>query len=145
MPGFVWFCIVLIVVGLLTSKHKKILVQKSTMDKFQAEVEDEIVEQIKARMQTAQNTYYDLLGVPTHASPVQITAAYKKLIKKYHPDHNADKDAAEKFMKIMDAYELLRNKEKRSEYDKSLSKQYKKIFLNKNIPLKDVFFQRGCF
>lgn len=129
MAGFIWFCIVLIVVGLLTSKHKKSPSQKSTMEKFQAEVEDEIIEQIKARMQTAQNTYYDLLGVPTNASQAQITAAYKKLVKKYHPDHNSYKDAAEKFMKIMDAYELLRNKEKRAEYDSSLSKQYKKIFL----------------
>lgn len=129
MAGFVWFCIVLIVIGLLTSRHDKRLPQNLKQNAIQTKFDEKIIEQIKSRMSKAQSTYYDLLGVSANASQTEIKAAYKKLVKKYHPDHNTNKDATNQFMKIMDAYELLRNKEKRAEYDKSLSKQYKKIFL----------------
>lgn len=64
-------------------------------------------------------TYYEILGVKRNASSAEIKDAYKKLIKKYHPDlYNGDKDFAEKKAKEINvAYDVLSNEEKRKEYD----------------------------
>jgi len=52
--------------------------------------------------------YYEVLGVDKKASDADIKKAYRKLAKKYHPDlHPDDKDAAEKFSEINEAYEVL--------------------------------------
>lgn len=66
------------------------------------------------------NSYYDILGIPKDADPKQISGAYKKLAKKWHPDKNPDnqKEAEEKFKTISEAYEILSNPEKREIYDK---------------------------
>ncbi len=63
--------------------------------------------------------YYDVLGVDKNSDEKQIRKAYRKLAKKYHPDHNAgDKSAEEKFKEISEAYEVLSDSDKRSKYDK---------------------------
>jgi len=61
--------------------------------------------------------YYEILGVKRDASPDEIQKAFRKLARKYHPDVNKSKDAEEKFKKINEAYEVLKDPEKRSRYD----------------------------
>jgi curved DNA-binding protein len=62
--------------------------------------------------------YYKVLGVERKASEDQIKRAYRELAKKYHPDRNpGDKSAEEKFKSINEAYEVLKDPEKRKRYD----------------------------
>lgn len=63
--------------------------------------------------------YYDILGVDRNASQDEIKKAYRKLVKKYHPDHNPDEPEAEKkFKEISEAFEVLGDEEKRKQYDR---------------------------
>ena len=63
--------------------------------------------------------YYKVLDVSRTASQDEVAKSYKKLARKYHPDLNQDnKEAAEeKFKEINEAYEVLRDEEKRRMYD----------------------------
>lgn len=62
--------------------------------------------------------YYKLLGVDRKAKQEDISKAFKKLARKYHPDLNpGDKKAEEEFKKINEAYEVLKDPEKRKLYD----------------------------
>lgn len=66
----------------------------------------------------ANKDYYSILGVDKNASDDDIKSAYRKMAKKYHPDLNKDNpDAAEKFKEVNEAYEVLSDKQKRSNYD----------------------------
>lgn len=63
--------------------------------------------------------FYEILGIPKDASEDQIKSAYKKLAIKYHPDKNpGDKAAEEKFKEAAEAYDVLRDGEKRAQYDR---------------------------
>ena len=61
--------------------------------------------------------YYAILGVARDASADDIKAAYRKLARKYHPDVSKERDAEEKFKEVSEAYETLRDAEKRAAYD----------------------------
>jgi molecular chaperone DnaJ len=61
--------------------------------------------------------YYDILGVNKSASTEDIKSAYRKLAKKYHPDINKEAGAEAKFKKVSEAYEVLSDSKKRSNYD----------------------------
>lgn len=69
-------------------------------------------------MAVSYKDYYKLLGVERAAKVEDISKAYKKLARKYHPDLNpGDKQAEEKFKEINEAYEVLKDPEKRKLYD----------------------------
>jgi curved DNA-binding protein len=61
--------------------------------------------------------YYSILGVERGASDDVIKKAYRKLAQKFHPDVSKDPQGEEKFKEIAEAYETLRDKEKRAAYD----------------------------
>ncbi len=63
--------------------------------------------------------FYQTLGVPRSASDAEIKTAYRKLAMTYHPDrNNGSKDAEEKFKAITEAYDVLRDPDKRAVYDR---------------------------
>ncbi len=61
--------------------------------------------------------FYKVLGVSKDATDDEITKAYRKLARKYHPDLNKTKEAEEKFKDISEAYDVLSNKDNRQKYD----------------------------
>ncbi len=61
--------------------------------------------------------YYQTLGVPREASADDIKHAYRRLARKYHPDLNKDADAEARFKELGEAYEVLKDPEKRAAYD----------------------------
>lgn len=66
----------------------------------------------------ADTEYYDLLEVDPKASQDEIKKAYRKQAMKYHPDRNpGDKEAEQKFKQVNEAYEVLKDEQKRAAYD----------------------------
>jgi molecular chaperone DnaJ len=67
---------------------------------------------------TTKRDYYEILGVGRQADISEIKAVYRKLALKYHPDRNpGDKEAEENFKEAAEAYEVLRDPQKRNIYD----------------------------
>jgi molecular chaperone DnaJ len=62
--------------------------------------------------------FYALLGVTREASEAEIKKAYRKLAMEYHPDRNPSPEAEGRFKEITEAYEVLRDPQKRSAYDR---------------------------
>jgi curved DNA-binding protein len=61
--------------------------------------------------------YYKVLGVDRNASKDDIKRAYRRLARKYHPDVSKEADAETRFKEMKEAYEVLKDPEKRSAYD----------------------------
>lgn len=61
--------------------------------------------------------YYETLGVDGQADADEIKRAYRKLARKYHPDVSVEADAEDRFKEIGEAYEVLKDPEKRAHYD----------------------------
>lgn len=68
-------------------------------------------------MAAQKRDYYEVLGVSKTATDEEIKRAFRKLAKQYHPDVNKDPGAADKFKEIGEAYAVLSDKQKRSQYD----------------------------
>jgi molecular chaperone DnaJ len=67
----------------------------------------------------AKRDYYEVLGVSKSASADEIKKAYRRLAMKHHPDRNKDDEASEgKFKEVKEAYEVLRDSDKRAAYDR---------------------------
>ena len=62
--------------------------------------------------------YYEILGVSPRATSEEIKKSFRNLAMKYHPDKNRNsEDSKQKFMKIVEAYEVLSNEQARKNYD----------------------------
>src|SRR3981081_4590247 len=68
-------------------------------------------------MPVAFQDYYEALGVSRDASEEEIRRAYRQLARKLHPDVNKEPGAEDRFKQISEAYEVLRDPEKRQRYD----------------------------
>src|ERR1700678_2323377 len=68
--------------------------------------------------------YYEVLGVARGADAEAVKRAYRKLARKYHPDVSKEKNAESKFKEVQEAYEVLRDTEKRAAYDQ-LGRDYR--------------------
>jgi molecular chaperone DnaJ len=69
-------------------------------------------------MTTQKRDYYEVLGISKGASDEQIKKAFRKLALEFHPDRNKADGAVEKFKEVNEAYQVLTDSEKRSDYDR---------------------------
>ena len=72
----------------------------------------------------AKRNYYEILGVDKNADLDTIKKAYRKLVRKYHPDVSKEPDAVQKTAEVNEAYETLKDTQKRTEYDEMLANPF---------------------
>ena len=66
-------------------------------------------------------SHYEILGISKDASDIEIKKAYRSASLKYHPDRNSSKEAVTKIQEINEAYEILSDNDKKTEYDNQLN------------------------
>lgn len=73
--------------------------------------------EVERRIVSVRRDYYEILELDRNASQEEIKKAFRKLAFSYHPDHNHESGAAEKFKEVNEAYEVLSDQGKRARYD----------------------------
>ena len=84
-------------------------------------------------------THYQILGISRNANSTQIKTAYRKQVRKYHPDLNKSPSAEKMFREIDNAYNILKNSKRRRKYDLTLGVKTTKIYHVKQEPRRSVF------
>jgi len=68
--------------------------------------------------------YYEILGVRQEAPPEEVKRAYRKLARKYHPDVSQETDSEAKFKEVNEAWEVLKDPQKKAQYDRVLKGEW---------------------
>ena len=74
--------------------------------------------EVNLKHMSEKRDYYEVLGVARGATGEDIKKAFRKLAFQYHPDHNHDEGASDKFKELNEAYEVLCDPTKRDAYDR---------------------------
>lgn len=68
--------------------------------------------------------YYNILNISNNSTKAEVVKAFRELAKKYHPDKNHSTNASEKFREVFEAYEILKDENKRKTYDQYWKQKY---------------------
>lgn len=83
-------------------------------------------------------THYDTLGITQDATQIDIKTAYRKKAKEFHPDMNREQDTSEIFKKIQEAYDVLKDNDKKKHYDDMLAYQSSRIDTSETNGVRDI-------
>lgn len=127
MSALAWLIGTVLTAGILSSGKKKELDAYQLLSKQGDKMFDEAWE--KRQKRANKRNAYDVLGIEPTATTEEIKSAYKAMVKKYHPDHNESKNAASQFRAVKKAYDILKDEEKKAEYDANILPRAKKVLL----------------
>lgn len=93
----------------------------------------------------AKRNYYEILGVDKNADLDTIKKAYRKLVRKYHPDVSKEPDAVQKTAEVNEAYETLKDTQKRTEYDEMLANPFDGTSQTRDNPFEGAYGDTNGF
>lgn len=93
----------------------------------------------------AKRNYYEILGVDKNADLDTIKKAYRKLVRKYHPDVSKEPDAVQKTAEVNEAYETLKDTQKRTEYDEMLTNPFDGTSQTRDNPFEGAYGDTNGF
>ena len=93
----------------------------------------------------AKRNYYEILGVDKNADLDTIKKAYRKLVRKYHPDVSKEPDAVQKTAEVNEAYETLKDTQKRTEYDEMLANPFEGTSQTRGNPFEGAYGDTNGF
>ena len=127
MSALAWLIGTVLTAGILSSGKKKELDAYQLLSKQGDKMFDDAWE--KRQKRANKKNAYDVLGIEPTATAEEIKTAYKAMVKRYHPDHNESKNAASQFRAVKKAYDILKDEEKKAEYDANILPRAKKVLL----------------